>query len=112
MITEIYRHVFSGKESKSDLDYILSNYLDPTKISNLRFVFMIKIPGQKYERKCEIYSRGENWIRINYYGKERIQTNETDFKDLIKRTRNTMELLKTCVRKPEYLKLVVYGNKE
>lgn len=112
MITEIYKKTFTGKESPEDLNNIVFNYLNPEKIKDLRFVFVIKIPFQKWERKCDCFSRGGNWIRINYYGKERIQTNEQDFKDLIFRTRKTMELPRTCVLTPEYLKLVVYGNNE
>lgn len=110
MTTEIYRKTFTGKESKSDLYKIIDNYLNPKKIKNLRFVFVLEGDIGK-TKKVDIYQRNGAWIRINYIGNKRMTTREIDFDDLIKRTVFTMELPRNLSHKI-IIKLTVYGNDE
>lgn len=110
MTTEIYKKTFTGKESKSDLSNIIDNYLNPKKIKNLRFIFVLKGDPVKTQ-KVDCSQRGGAWIRINYIGNKRMETREIDFDDLIKRTMLTMEL-KRNLSYTTTIKLTVYGNKE
>lgn len=109
MTNKIIERSFTGKESNSDLSEIIENYLNPQKIKNLRFVFVLKGDTGKTQ-KVDCYQFGGGWIRVNYHGNNRIQTREIDFDDLMKRTLKTMQLPQNLSYSTT-VKLTVYGDK-
>lgn len=110
MTTLIFRKKFTGKESREDLHNIIDNYLNPEKIKDLRFVFVLRRYGEK-TKKVDCYNFGGKWIRVNYIGPKRLSTREASFDDLIKRTMATMELPQKLIYVAD-INLSVYGNKE
>lgn len=111
MTTEIYSKNLTGFESDQDLDCLISEYLNPRKIKNIRWVILLKMKkrGEK-ERMVECFKEGNNWIRINFNGKKLIKSKEISFEDLIDRTRKTIELPRV-LNNIEKLRIVVYGDK-
>lgn len=109
MTKKIIERTLTGKESDRKLSEIIGNYLNPQKIKNLRFVFVLKGDTGKTQ-KIDCYQFGGGWIRVNYHGKNRMQTSEIDFDDLMKRTMKTMQMPRNLSYSTT-LKLTVYGDK-
>lgn len=110
MTTLIFRKTLTGKESSEQLNDIIDKYLNPEKIKDLRFVFVLRRNGEK-TKKVDCYQSGGKWVRVNYIGRKCLSTRETSFEDLIARTKRTMELPEKLIYVAK-ISLTVYGNNE